>query len=81
MKKRLNPLRDNIEFPFIDMILIGIYSGWRPQELAILKIADIDWTEKTFTAGLQQMPEGTERFPFIRLLRNWSEKIMIMQLV
>ena len=24
--------------PFADMILIGIYSGWRPQELSILQV-------------------------------------------
>ena len=28
--------------PFTDMVLIGIYSGWRPQELSILQIADIE---------------------------------------
>ena len=52
-EEEIKTLWDNIEFPFVDMILIGIYSGWRPQELAILKIADIDWTEKTFTGGLK----------------------------
>ncbi len=46
-------LWDNIAFPFVDMVLIGIYSGWRPQELAILKIADIDLENKTFTGGLK----------------------------
>lgn len=35
-------LWDNISFPFVDMVLIGIYSGWRPQELAVLKITDVD---------------------------------------
>lgn len=52
-EEEIKTLWDNIEFPFVDMILIGIYSGQRPQELAILKIADIDWTEKTFTGGLK----------------------------
>lgn len=46
-------LWDNIQFPFVDMVLIGIYTGFRPQELAILKIADIDWTEKTIKGGLK----------------------------
>ena len=35
------------------MVLIGIYSGWRPQELAILKIADIDLDNWSFTGGLK----------------------------
>ena len=41
------------EVPFVDMILIGIYSEWRPQELAILKTADIDLEEKTMRGGLK----------------------------
>ena len=41
------------EIPFIDMILIGIYSGWRPQELAILKLADLDLENDTMKGGLK----------------------------
>lgn len=39
--------------PFTDMVLIGIYSGWRPQELSILKVADIDLGTGTMTGGLK----------------------------
>ena len=46
-------LWNHIEFPFVDMVLIGIYSGWRPQELAVLKIADIDLEGMTYTGGLK----------------------------
>lgn len=46
-------LWDNLDIPFVDMILIDIYSGWRPQELAILKTADIDLTENTMFGGLK----------------------------
>lgn len=46
-------LWENLTFPFVDMVLIGIYSGWRPQELAILKIADVDLDERVFSGGLK----------------------------
>lgn len=46
-------LWDNILFPFVDMVLVGIYSGWRPQELAILKIADVDLENRTYSGGLK----------------------------
>lgn len=46
-------LWDNIAFPFVDMVLVGIYSGWRPHELAILKIADVDLENHTYTGGLK----------------------------
>ena len=35
------------------MVLIGIYSGWRPQELSILQIADIDLEAETMKGGLK----------------------------
>ena len=43
----------NINIPFADMVLIGMYSGWRPQELAILKTSDVDLEESTMTGGLK----------------------------
>ncbi|WKY44199.1 tyrosine-type recombinase/integrase [Eubacteriaceae bacterium ES2] len=52
-EKELEKLWKNIDFPFVDMVLIGVYSGWRPQELAILKIEDIDLDNKTMRGGLK----------------------------
>lgn len=43
----------NLDFAFVDMVLIGIYSGWRPQELATLKKSDIDLDAKTMFGGLK----------------------------
>lgn len=37
----------------VDMILIGIYSGWRPQELATLQIKDIDIENGYMQGGLK----------------------------
>ena len=39
----IQKLWDNIQFPFVDMVLIGIYSGFRPQELTVLKTVNIDF--------------------------------------
>lgn len=47
-------LWDNLhQIPFVDMILIEIYSGWRPQELAILKMKDVDIKAGTMRGGLK----------------------------
>ena len=51
--EEIQTLWDNVSFPFVDMVLIGIYSGWRPQELAILKVADIDLEARTMFGGLK----------------------------
>lgn len=51
--EEIQTLWDNLAFPFVDMVLIGIYSGWRPQELAILKVKDIDLEARTMYGGLK----------------------------
>lgn len=51
--EEIQMLWDNIDYGFVDMVLIGIYSGWRPQELAILKISDIDLENNTMFGGLK----------------------------
>lgn len=49
----IQTLWDNTSFPFVDMVLIGIYTGFRPQELSILKIADLDFENNTIMGGLK----------------------------
>lgn len=51
--EEIQVLWDNINFPFVNMILIGIYSGWRPQELAILKTEDVNLEDMYFKGGLK----------------------------
>lgn len=77
-------LWDNLDnIAFADMILIGIYSGWRPQELAILKIADIDLEAGTMLGGLKT-DAGKNRIvpihPLIRpLIENRIQEATAMQ--
>lgn len=42
------------------MILIGIYSGWRPQELAMLRCSDIDFENNLMKGGMKT-DAGTDR--------------------
>lgn len=78
--KEIQALWDNINFPFVDMVLIGIYSGWRPQELAVLKINDVNLEAWTFFGGLKT-DAGRNRcvpiHPAIRELvkRNYDKAI------
>ena len=39
--------------PYVDMILIQCYSGWRPGELCILKIENVDLENGFFSGGLK----------------------------
>lgn len=53
-------LWENLDIPFTDMVLIGIYTGFRPQELSILKIADVDLDQHTLRGGMKTAA-GTNR--------------------
>lgn len=77
-------LWDNLNnIAFADMILIGIYSGWRPQELAILKTKDVDLEAETMLGGLKT-DAGKNRIvpihPLIKpLIENRMKEAIAMQ--
>jgi integrase len=60
--------------PFVDMVLIGIYSGWRPQELAILKVADIDLENGTMRGGLKTDAGKNRIVPIHHIIKPLIEK-------
>ena len=50
----IKTLWDNVdEKQYVDVILIQCYSGWRPQELGLLKLEDIDLENWTFKGGIK----------------------------
>ena len=73
--KELEKLWDNIhEVRFVDMVLIGIYSGWRPRELAELKVKDIN-LDKGFMRGGCKTDAGRNRIvPIHPVIRELVEK-------
>ncbi|MEG1514911.1 MAG: tyrosine-type recombinase/integrase [Clostridia bacterium] len=56
---------------YADVVLIQSYSGWRPQELGLLRIENVDLENWTFTGGMKTKA-GTNRVvpihPKIRIL-------------
>lgn len=77
----LKLLWDNVnKVQFVDMILIGIYSGWRPQEMAILELKDID-LDKNIMFGGMKTDAGKNRFvpihPLIRdlIVKRYEEAV------
>lgn len=74
-------LWDNVDsLRFVDWILIQCYMGWRPQELAILKIDDINLDEQYIVGGMKTSA-GKNRIvpihPRIKhlILRNYDQAI------
>jgi len=46
--------------PYVNIILLQCYSGWRPQELGLIKLANVDLEKWTFKGGLKTKA-GKER--------------------
>jgi len=51
--EEVQKLWDNKDKPFVDTILILIYSGWRITELLTLELDNIDLEQKTFKGGIK----------------------------
>ena len=44
----------NVEvIPYVDIVLIHCYSGWRPQELGLIELSNVNIDEWTFTGGMK----------------------------
>ncbi len=52
-EEEIRLLWNNLDIPFVDIILIGIYSGWRPQELISLNVQDINLQDKYMIGGMK----------------------------
>lgn len=64
-------LWDNVnKVPFVDMLLIGIYSGWRPQELATMKIENIDRDKNTMFGGMKTSAGENRYVPIHPLIKD-----------
>lgn len=73
----ISTLWSNVEkVPFVDMILIGIYSGWRPTELALLYCDDIDLLNDTMKGGLKTDAGKNRIVPIHPLIKPLIEKRM-----
>ncbi len=81
--KEMKALWDNVDrLRFVDWILIQCYMGWRPQELAILRIEDVNLEGQYITGGMKT-DSGKNRIvpihPRIKGLisKNYSEAITL----
>lgn len=74
-KEQMDKLWSSIEFvPFADMIVYACYSGWRPTELVLLKVDDVD-LENGFIKGGIKTPWAKNRLvPIHPLVRPIVEK-------
>ena len=59
---------------YVDVVLIQCYSGWRPQELGLIRLEDVNMNEWTFIGGMKS-DAGVDRLvPIHPRIRHLVEK-------
>lgn len=66
-------LWDNKDMPWVDSILIYIYSGWRVSELILMPPENIDLHENTFRGGLKTAAGKNRTVPIHSKIRKFVE--------
>ncbi len=59
--EEIQKLWDNVDkIKYVDVVLIQCYSGWRPQELGLIELANVDLQAETMIGGIKT-EAGTNR--------------------
>lgn len=73
--QEMSALWENVDsFRFVDWILIQCYMGWRPQELAILEIGNVDLENWTITGGMKTEAGRCRTVPIHTRIRELVRK-------
>jgi integrase len=72
-EEELSKLWENITVPYVDVVLIQCYMGWRPQELGLIEVSNVNITNWTIRGGMKT-EAGTNRIvPVHTILRDLVE--------
>jgi len=52
-KEELDLLWNSLDMPYVDVMLIQCYSGWRPQELGLIEISNVDLKNRSIVSGMK----------------------------
>lgn len=72
--EEINRLWDHQDEPWVDSVLVFIYSGWRINELLRLKIADVDLVEGVIHGGSKTTNGKNRVVPIHSLIRPFVER-------
>ena len=65
----------NTSIPFVNVILLQCYTGWRPQELCNIKLEDVDLDNMTMTGGMKTEAGKNRTIPVCGIIQDVLRKI------
>lgn len=72
--EEVNIIKSQIGNQIADLILVQCYSGWRPQELMLMRVSDVNITDWTFTGGLKTEAGKNRTVPIHSEIRSIVER-------
>lgn len=72
--EELELLWKNLDYRFVDMVLIGIYSGFRPSELCNIEVKNVDLENNTIVEGMKTEAGRDRVVPIHPLIKPLVEK-------
>lgn len=71
--EELEILWSNLDYRYMDMLLIGIYSGFRPSELCDIKVENVDLENNVMIGGMKTEAGRNRAVPIHPLIRSLVE--------
>lgn len=65
----------NIDYPYVKVVLIQCYSGWRPQELGLIRLENVDLENWTFTGGMKTAAGKDRTVPIHSSIRGFVKEL------
>lgn len=74
-EEEINILWKNIDkIQYVDVLLIQCYSGWRPQELGLIRINDVDLDNGVFSGGMKTDAGRNRNVPIHSKIKGLVQK-------
>ena len=71
----MKQLWKNIDYPYVKIVLIQCYSGWRPQELGLIKLKDVNLENMTFTGGMKTAAGKDRTVPIHSCIQDFVKEL------
>lgn len=72
--EEMDKLWANINLPFVDVVLIQCYMGWRPQELGLIKLDEVNLDKDIIVGGIKTEAGIQRAVPIHPLIKPFVEQ-------
>lgn len=71
----MKSLWENRDYPYVKVVLLQCYSGWRPQELGLIRLEDVDLENWLFKGGMKTVAGIDRTVPIHSAVRGFVKEL------